>query len=75
MRLSIPAQRAAPFMTVHGDLIGYLAAPENTDGFDDLIKSCREKHEAPKAQLEQGRDRLLEIHPTVAKSAGACREH
>ena len=39
---------------VHADLIGYLAAPENTEGFDELIKSCREKHDALKAQLEQG---------------------
>ena len=40
---------------VHADLIGYLAAPENTEGFDELIKSCREKHDALKAQLEQAR--------------------
>lgn len=48
--------------SVHDELINYLAAPESTDGFDDLIKSCRQQHEALKAQLEQGRDRLLEIH-------------
>ena len=59
---------------VHGDLIGYLAAPENTDGFDDLIKSCREKHDALKAQLEQGRDRLLEIHSNGGEKAQALAE-
>ncbi len=54
--------------SVHDELINYLAAPESTDGFDDLIKSCRQQHDALKAQLEQGRDRLLEIHPTAARS-------
>lgn len=48
--------------TVYNNLIGCTAEPENTDGFDDLIKTCREQHDALKAQLEQGRDRLLEIH-------------
>lgn len=53
--------------SVHDELINYLAAPESIDGFDDLIKSCRQQHDALKAQLEQGRDRLLEIHPTAAR--------
>ena len=53
--------------SVHDELINYLAAPESTDGFDDLIKSCRQQHDALKAQLEQGRDRLLEIHSTAAR--------
>lgn len=48
--------------SVYNDLINYLASPDETEGFDDLIKNCREQHEALKAQLEQGRDRLLEIH-------------
>lgn len=74
MRLNIPARRAAPFMTVHSDLIGYLAAPENTEGFDELIKSCREKHDALKAQLEQGRDRLLEIHSNGGEKAQQLAE-
>ncbi|MGS9212271.1 hypothetical protein ACQWHC_24440, partial [Salmonella enterica subsp. enterica serovar Infantis] len=43
--------------------------PEETDGFDDLIKACREQHEALTAQLEQGRDRLLEIHSNVGEKA------
>lgn len=59
---------------VHADLIGYLAAPENTEGFDELIKSCREKHDALKAQLEQGRDRLLEIHSNGGEKAQQLAE-
>lgn len=61
--------------SVHNELINYLAAPENTDGFDELIKACRQQHDALKAQLEQGRDRLLEIHPTAVKSPAACGKH
>lgn len=53
--------------SVYNDLINYLASPDETEGFDDLIKNCREQHEALKAQLEQGRDRSLRSIPTVAK--------
>lgn len=60
--------------TVYNNLIGYLAEPENTDGFDDLIKTCREQHDALKAQLEQGRDRLLEIHSNGGEKALALAE-
>nr|VXZ88734.1 RNA polymerase-associated protein rapA [Klebsiella pneumoniae] len=56
--------------SVHDELINYLAAPESIDGFDDLIKSCRQQHDALKAQLEQGRDRLLEIHQRRRESPG-----
>ena len=59
---------------VHGELINYLASPEETDGFDDLIKTCREQHDALKAQLEQGRDRLLEIHSNGGEKAQALAE-
>ncbi len=55
--------------SVHDELINYLAAPESIDGFDDLIKSCRQQHDALKAQLEQGRDRLLEIHSNGGEKA------
>ncbi|STT52473.1 RNA polymerase associated protein RapA [Klebsiella pneumoniae] len=48
--------------------------PESTDGFDDLIKSCRQQHDALKAQLEQGRDRLLEIHSNGGEKAQALAE-
>lgn len=60
--------------SVHDELINYLAAPESTDGFDDLIKSCRQQHDALKAQLEQGRDRLLEIHSNGGEKAQALAE-
>lgn len=59
---------------VYQQLIEYLAAPENTDGFDALIKQCREQHDALKIQLEQGRDRLLEIHSNGGEKAQALAE-
>jgi ATP-dependent helicase HepA len=59
---------------VHASLIGYLASPEETAGFDELIKSCREQHDALKAQLEQGRDRLLEIHSNGGEKAQALAD-
>ncbi|MFS1537717.1 MAG: RNA polymerase-associated protein RapA [Candidatus Phlomobacter fragariae] len=43
-------------------LIEYLAKPTILDNFDDFIKSCRAKHNKLKTQLEQGRDRLLEMN-------------
>lgn len=59
---------------MYNDLINYLASPDETEGFDDLIKNCREQHEALKAQLEQGRDRLLEIHSNGGEKARALAE-
>ncbi|ESH31200.1 ATP-dependent helicase HepA [Salmonella enterica subsp. enterica serovar Gaminara str. ATCC BAA-711] len=38
-----PTGRAI-YDSAYASLINYLAAPEETDGFDDLIKSCREQH-------------------------------
>ncbi len=55
--------------SVSSDLIGYLASPEATEGLSDLVKTCREQHDALKIQLEQGRDRLLEIHSNGGESA------
>ncbi|MFV9997776.1 MAG: RNA polymerase-associated protein RapA [Arsenophonus endosymbiont of Dermacentor nuttalli] len=43
-------------------LIEYLAKPTIMDNFEDFIKFCRAKHEQLKIQLEQGRDRLLEMN-------------
>ncbi|MFB5744353.1 RNA polymerase-associated protein RapA [Cedecea sp. S5-13] len=60
--------------SVYPQLIEYLAAPENTEGFDALIKQCREQHDALKQQLEQGRDRLLEIHSNGGEKAQALAE-
>ena len=68
-----PTGRAI-YDSVYDSLIGYLAAPEETEGFDELIKSCREQHEALKTQLEQGRDRLLEIHSNGGEKAQRLAE-
>lgn len=50
-------------------LIGLLAHPEEQDGVDEFIRECREQHDALKAQLEQGRDRLLEMHSNGGEQA------
>ena len=55
--------------SVHSQLIGYLAAPENNEGFDAFITDCRKQHDALKSQLEQGRDRLLELNSNGGESA------
>lgn len=60
--------------SVHNELINYLAAPETSEGFDELIKACRQQHDALKAQLEQGRDRLLEIHSNGGEQAQKLAE-
>lgn len=39
-----------------------MANPTLLDNFEDFIKSCRAKHNQLKTQLEQGRDRLLEMN-------------
>ncbi|CNH83087.1 RNA polymerase-associated protein RapA [Yersinia pekkanenii] len=44
------------------ELIGYLATPSEQAGLDEFIHTCRQQHEELKLQLEQGRDRLLEMH-------------
>ncbi|CFQ48930.1 ATP-dependent helicase HepA [Yersinia frederiksenii] len=44
------------------ELIGYLATPNEQEGLDEFIHTCRQQHEGLKLQLEQGRDRLLEMH-------------
>ncbi|STI83481.1 RNA polymerase-associated protein [Escherichia coli] len=60
--------------SVYNDLINYLASPDQTEGFDDLIKNCREQHEALKATAGTGRDRLLEIHSNGGEKAQALAE-
>ena len=57
--------------SVHSQLINYLAAPENNEGFDAFIVECRKQHEALKSQLEQGRDRLLELNSNGGETAQA----
>ncbi|MBV4412479.1 RNA polymerase-associated protein RapA [Enterobacteriaceae bacterium YMB-R22] len=59
---------------VQETLTGYLAAPENAEGLDELISACRSKHDALKAQLEQGRDRLLEINSNGGEKAQQLAE-
>jgi ATP-dependent helicase HepA len=68
-----PTGRAI-YDNVYTQLIEYLAAPENTDGFETLIKHCREQHDALKLQLEQGRDRLLEIHSNGGEKSQALAQ-
>jgi ATP-dependent helicase HepA len=68
-----PTGRAI-YDNVYTQLIEYLASPENTDGFDTLIKQCREQHNALKLQLEQGRDRLLEIHSNGGEKSQALAQ-
>ncbi|MCT4705247.1 RNA polymerase-associated protein RapA [Enterobacteriaceae bacterium H16N7] len=68
-----PTGRAI-YDNVYTQLIEYLASPENTDGFDTLIKHCREQHDALKLQLEQGRDRLLEIHSNGGEKSQALAQ-
>ncbi|WP_058912220.1 RNA polymerase-associated protein RapA [Entomohabitans teleogrylli] len=68
-----PTGRAI-YDSVYHKLIGYLANPENSEGFDALIKSCREQHDALKEQLEKGRDRLLEIHSNGGEKAQALAQ-
>ncbi|GAA0350964.1 RNA polymerase-associated protein RapA [Morganella psychrotolerans] len=43
-------------------LITMMANPTDLTGFDDFITECRKTHDVLKVQLEQGRDRLLEMH-------------
>ncbi|WP_413494499.1 RNA polymerase-associated protein RapA [Morganella psychrotolerans] len=43
-------------------LITMMANPTDLTGFDDFITECRKTHDVLKLQLEQGRDRLLEMH-------------
>lgn len=43
-------------------LINLMANPADFSGFDEFIAECRKTHDVLKQQLEQGRDRLLEMH-------------
>ncbi len=44
-----------------------LMNPLDSDGVDKFIHHCRRQHEELKLQLEQGRDRLLEMHSSGAE--------
>ncbi|PHM43809.1 ATP-dependent helicase HepA [Xenorhabdus szentirmaii] len=43
-------------------LLNFLAKPNEQTGFSEFIAECRTHHEQLKQQLEQGRDRLLEMN-------------
>ncbi|WP_340620868.1 RNA polymerase-associated protein RapA [Xenorhabdus siamensis] len=43
-------------------LLNFLAKPNEQTGFQEFITECREHHEKLRQQLEQGRDRLLEMN-------------
>lgn len=59
---------------VHDRLIGYLASPENNEGLDEFIVECRKQHDVLRAQLEQGRDRLLELNSNGGEKAQALAD-
>lgn len=65
-----PTGRAV-YDRVYPQLIGFLAAPENPQGLDAFITECRQQHEMLKNQLEQGRDRLLELNSNGGEQAQA----
>lgn len=55
-------------------LLQFMAEPTVTEGFDDFIKTCRAEHDSLKLQLEQGRDRLLEMHSNGGESGNLLAE-
>jgi len=63
-----PTGRAV-YDRVYPQLLVFLAAPENPQGLDAFITECRQQHEMLKNQLEQGRDRLLELNSSGGEQA------
>lgn len=55
-------------------LLQFMAEPTVTEGFDEFIKTCRDEHDSLKLQLEQGRDRLLEMHSNGGESGNLLAE-
>ncbi|MEM6051361.1 RNA polymerase-associated protein RapA [Erwinia sp. P7711] len=68
-----PTGRAI-YDNVYAKLVDYLASPENTEGLDEFIADCRKQHNVLKSQLEQGRDRLLELNSNGGEKAQALAE-
>ncbi|WP_147195157.1 RNA polymerase-associated protein RapA [Pantoea sp. MBD-2R] len=68
-----PTGRAV-YDKVSARLVDYLASPENTEGLDEFIHECRKQHDELKSQLEQGRDRLLELNSNGGEKAQALAE-
>ncbi|ASV34263.1 RNA polymerase-associated protein RapA [Candidatus Hamiltonella defensa] len=46
----------------------YLSAPDESEGFDQLVEECQKQAKAITLELEQGRDRLLELHSSGGES-------
>jgi ATP-dependent helicase HepA len=58
----------------YAQLVAFLASPEQTEGLEEFIADCRKQHSALKMQLEQGRDRLLELNSNGGEKAQALAE-
>lgn len=54
---------------VHDELMAYLANPAEQQGFDEFIQRSWALHNELKTQLENGRDRLLEMNSNGGKQA------
>ncbi|MCY9848021.1 RNA polymerase-associated protein RapA [Pectobacterium jejuense] len=53
----------------HAQLIERLTTVGEQQGLDEFIHTCRQQHDSLKQQLEQGRDRLLEMHSNGGEQA------
>ncbi|ARA74968.1 RNA polymerase-binding ATPase [Pectobacterium brasiliense] len=53
----------------HTQLIERLTTVGEQQGLDEFIHVCRQQHDSLKQQLEQGRDRLLEMHSNGGEQA------
>ncbi|KGA43543.1 RNA polymerase-associated protein RapA [Pectobacterium odoriferum] len=53
----------------HAHLIERLTTVGEQQGLDEFIHTCRQQHDNLKQQLEQGRDRLLEMHSNGGEQA------
>ncbi|KFX05232.1 ATP-dependent helicase [Pectobacterium betavasculorum] len=53
----------------HTQLIERLTTVGEQQGLDEFIHTCRQQHDRLKQQLEQGRDRLLEMHSNGGEQA------
>ncbi|MEH2921726.1 RNA polymerase-associated protein RapA [Samsonia erythrinae] len=53
----------------HAQLIERLTTVGEQQGLDEFIHTCRQQHDNLKQQLEQGRDRLLEMHSNGGEKA------
>ncbi|UYA61937.1 RNA polymerase associated protein 2 RapA [Pectobacterium sp. F1-1] len=53
----------------HAQLIERMTTVGEQQGLDEFIHTCRQQHDSLKQQLEQGRDRLLEMHSNGGEQA------